>query len=799
MLATIGPYLLRCLALATAFAVLAVVGLNWATVQGVASPVFPAAGIAVAGLVLGGIRLWPAVFIGALAGYALAGANLPWWTQVMLAGGNALGAALAAWALARLGFRPRLARLRDALALIFVGAGGMSAAAATIGAATLWMAVPLDAMGAAITWSNWFFGDMAGILTIAPLVLAWRHVVPSRPLAWWIHFGACAAATVAISWIVFMVDTGGVPLEWLVAAPLIWAALAFEGRAALMATVVAAFAVAGTTIGHGPFGDIAQDPLRFVLLQVFATAAAALVLVISALTSELRRSEALRASQQRFRTLVTATANVVWSTGPDGRVNQDSPTWRQFTGQSAIDWLANRWGDCVHPEDLERVHGLWSDCVLTGRIFEGEMRIRRADGGYCWTIVRAAPVRVREGAIREWIGAITDISDRKRAEEVLRHNEAEFRAMADVAPAMTWLTGPDHRTTFVSRSLQALTGLSVERCTEYGWTTVIHPDDVAATARHFRKCHRARVRCVGEYRLRDPEGNYHWVLDIGVPRYSEQGDFMGFVGNVVDIDDRKRAEEALKEADRRKDEFLATLAHELRNPLAPIRTGLQLLKRAPGDSPAAATARGMMERQLRHMVRLVDDLLDLSRISAGKVELRCADVELTSVVDAALEATRSIVDAAGHELIVHEPPQPLWVHADAARLSQVVSNLVNNAAKYTPDRGTIRVQICAEQGCALVRVSDTGVGIEPDMLPRVFEIFTQVGKEYDRARGGLGIGLALSKQLVELHGGWLEGCSQGLGCGSTFTMRLPLAVAPIDVAPVPAEATGRSASASHVT
>jgi PAS domain S-box-containing protein len=793
MLANIANYLYRCLLLAAGFTVLAVVGLNWATVQGVASPVFPAAGLAVAGLVLGGVRLWPAIFIGTLAGFALAGATTPWWTQLMLAAGNALGASVAAWGLAWLRFRPQLGRLRDALALIVWGAIGMSVVAATVGTVGLWIAVPLDAAAALVTWSNWFFGDMAGVLTVAPLVLAWPHVTPARPKVWWLHFAACAAVTMAVAGFVFVGYAGQLPLTWFTLVPLIWAAFAFAGRAALMATLVGAVAVAGTTAGHGPFGDIGQDQLRFVVLQVFVAAAAALVLVVSAISTELRRSEALRTSQERFRTLVTATANIVWTAFPDGRINADSPSWRMFTGQPVSDWLDDRWGEHVHPDDLERVRREWAGSVASGRVFEHEMRIRDAGGDYCWMTVRAAPVRDAEGNTREWIGTLTDIADRKRSEEVLRHNEAEFRAMANAAPAMTWLTDPDHRTTFVSRSLSELTGLTTERCVDYGWTSMVHPDDVGRIGARIRACHVARERFTCEYRLRDRHGNYHWVLDSGVPRFSDDGDFLGFVGNVLEIDDRKRAEEALKEADRRKDEFLATLAHELRNPLAPLRNGLQLLKRTPGESVTAAAAREMMERQLKHMVRLVDDLLDLSRISAGKVVLKWEHVELRQVVEAALEAAHPYVDAAGHELIVHEPPQPLWVHADSARLSQVISNLVNNAAKYTPDRGTIRVQVCAEHGCAVVRVSDTGVGIEPDMLSRVFEIFTQVGKGFDRAQGGLGIGLALSKQLVELHGGSLEARSQGLGSGSTFTMRLPFATPPIGEPTARAEVTGLSA------
>jgi len=240
------------------------------------------------------------------------------------------------------------------------------------------------------------------------------------------------------------------------------------------------------------------------------------------------------------------------------------------------------------------------------------------------------------------------------------------------------------------------------------------------------------------------------------------------------LESLRKAEASVREAAHRKDEFLATLAHELRNPLAPVRTGLQVLARSPSDAPTSARIREMMERQISQLVRLIDDLLDVSRISSGKVILRREHVDLRTVVEAALEASRPFVDAGRHELTVEWPDQKLWVDGDYSRLSQVVSNLVNNAAKYTPDSGRIVIQVSAEDSEAVVRVSDNGVGIPEEMLGQVFELFAQVNQTLDRAQGGLGIGLSLVRRLMELHGGTVQVESAGLGNGSTFTLRLPL-------------------------
>jgi len=242
--------------------------------------------------------------------------------------------------------------------------------------------------------------------------------------------------------------------------------------------------------------------------------------------------------------------------------------------------------------------------------------------------------------------------------------------------------------------------------------------------------------------------------------------------------------EALKEADRRKDEFLATLAHELRNPLAPIRNALEIMRLAAGNPDAVERARAMMDRQVAQMVRLIDDLLDVSRITTGKLRLTPEPILLDTVVGAAVEISGPVLERAGLSFTLSLPPKPVKLHADRVRLAQVFSNLLNNAAKYTEPRGKVSLTAELDGQFVAVRVRDTGVGIPPELLPRVFELFTQVDRTLNRSQGGLGIGLALVRRLVELHGGSVSVASEGAGKGTEFTVRLPTAASPKAI-PIP--------------
>jgi PAS domain S-box-containing protein len=269
------------------------------------------------------------------------------------------------------------------------------------------------------------------------------------------------------------------------------------------------------------------------------------------------------------------------------------------------------------------------------------------------------------------------------------------------------------------------------------------------------------------------DGTVLYVRNDVEPLYDTHGNIYGCVSVIVDVTDHKLSEMSLISADRRKDEFLATLSHELRNPLAPIRTALEVMRLARNDADVVEKARATMERQLTHLVRITDDLLDIARITQNKVELRRERIDLRAAILSAVETTRPLVEAQQQSLDVELPPQAIWLEADFTRLAQVFSNLLSNAAKYTDRGGQIRVSAAAGEGEVAVSVSDTGIGIAADNLPRVFEMFTQLQPHRDRTHGGLGIGLTLARRLVELHGGTIAARSEGPGRGSTFTVTLP--------------------------
>src|SRR5262249_18600664 len=349
-------------------------------------------------------------------------------------------------------------------------------------------------------------------------------------------------------------------------------------------------------------------------------------------------------------------------------------------------------------------------------------------------------------------------------EKVRAESEERFRQLAESINEVFWMADP--QTTeilYISPAYEQVWGQSCQSLYEQprSFLDAVHPDDrervrVAALEKHSRG-----EATDEEYRVARPDGSVRWVRDRGFPVTGANGRVYRMVGIAEDITEKKRAEEALKEADRRKDEFLATLAHELRNPLAAIRNAVELLRRADGDAALMEKARSMMERQLVQMVRLIDDLLDISRITRGKMQLRMERVDLAAVVRSAVEAARPLINAQAHELTATLPPAPSYLDADPIRLAPVFSNLLTNSAKYTEKGGHIWLTAERLGGEVVVSVRDTGIGIAAEHLAHVFEMFSQVSPALERSQGGLGIGLALVRGLVGLHGGRVEARSAG--------------------------------------
>jgi len=364
-----------------------------------------------------------------------------------------------------------------------------------------------------------------------------------------------------------------------------------------------------------------------------------------------------------------------------------------------------------------------------------------------------------------------DITVRKRAEDALRESEARFRALADASPALIYQFDPDGGLMYLN---QGGNGDSGSPAPSDSWRGVVQPEDMHSYLMQVSEG--IRQRAIFSHRIRVParDGSWRWFESHAAPWSSDDGQHRGYVGISLDITGAVQAEDALKDADRRKDEFLATLAHELRNPLAPISNAVQLMRRPDGRRQSDRVVE-MVGRQVRQIATLVDDLMEVSRITRGKIDLRLERVPVAEIVHSAVETSQLPIERAGHQLAVALPEEPLVLLADRVRLTQVFANLLNNAAKYTDPGGRIWVDVWREDGQAVVSVRDTGIGIPPEALGQVFDMFAQAHRAVGRGQGGLGIGLTMVRSLVEMHHGSVEAHSGGSGMGSEFVVRLPLA------------------------
>jgi PAS domain S-box-containing protein len=362
--------------------------------------------------------------------------------------------------------------------------------------------------------------------------------------------------------------------------------------------------------------------------------------------------------------------------------------------------------------------------------------------------------------------------DKARAERRVTVSEERLRLAHAVAQIGTWDWDPETRRMYFSAECGEILGLEGDGVlAHHAWQTNVDPQQLTSVLGMLEEC-TSCGSCEMEYRYRHARRGQRWIYSRA--GLVEHAGHRHVVGIVMDVTLRRQAEEALKEVNQRKDEFLAMLAHELRNPLAPIRNAAQLLNVHSPGRPEIEWARAVIERQTKHLVRLVDDLLDVSRMVRGQITLQKKKVDLTEIVQTAVETSRPLIRLRKHHLSVHLPDQPVRLDADLTRIAQVISNLLNNAAKYTDDGGQIRLEAALDAGCVAIRVRDTGLGIAPGLLPHVFDLFTQADRTLDRAEGGLGIGLTLVKRLVEMHGGRVEARSEGLGRGAEFIVWLPV-------------------------
>jgi PAS domain S-box-containing protein len=447
----------------------------------------------------------------------------------------------------------------------------------------------------------------------------------------------------------------------------------------------------------------------------------------------------------------------------------------RITGYSEAELLAMTVDELNHPDDRERDRKLFERLSPGESTYEIEKHYVRKDGTIISVLVtgnlvcdpRGRPVRV--------FAIIQDVSRRRQAEEALRKSEERLRLATLTGKVGLWEWDILNNHVTWTESLYGIHGLEHEEFipTVEGFAALVHPDDRDFVAKAIERTLASGAPYELTFRAIKPGGQVIWLFtNASVLRDGAKP--VRMVGATADVTELKGAEETLRQSDRRKDEFLATLAHELRNPLAPIRNGLRILRLGRANSAGHDQILEMMERQLSNLVRLVDDLLEVSRITSGKIELRKETVDLAAVVRSAVETVGPLVESRHQKLDVRLSPEPVLLEADAVRLAQVVANLLNNAAKYTEEGGQICLTAQREGDTAMVRVRDTGAGIPAEMLPQVFGLFMQTDRTMGRSQGGLGIGLPLVKSLVQLHGGSVEAHSEGPGRGSEFVIRLPL-------------------------
>jgi len=644
-------------------------------------------------------------------------------------------------------------------------------------------------------WRSWFLTDVFGYLTLAPAILTWITLPRITP---WrasrvrnIEAGLLGAGLLLTTARVFTwpvgIDTNAPALMYLPLPFLLWAAARFGPRGATASlAVVTLLAMSGALRGHGPF--IASTPADNALsLQLFLITISPPLMFVAVLVEAQKRSQkALRRSETRYRAIVEDQTELICRFLPDGTYTFVNGAICRGLGRAAEDVVGRTFWEFVPGEDREATREYLSSITPRRPVASREHEVAAAlDRSVRWQHWTTRGFFDEHGAVTEYQAVGRDITERKRAEEehrqlesqrqierVLRASEARFRSLADSAPVLIWMSGLLNEAVYFNKPWLDFTGRALEDELGSGWIESIHSEDRQACGDACDEAFARREPVAIQFRLRRHDGQYRWILDNGVPYFGADGAFSGYIGSCVDITPRKLAEEELEQAGRRKDEFLAMLGHELRNPLAPIGMAVEMMRTVTPTDDSIAWAREVIARQLRQLTRLVDDLLDVSRITRGKITLLRTPLELTSVIAQAVEISCPLIESRSHQLTLHVPSDPVWIRGDAVRLGQVLSNLLNNAAKYTPENGRIGLTAELRDSQVTLTVADNGLGIPAEMLERVFDLFWQF-ESRDHAPPGLGIGLTLVKRLVELHGGEVEARSAGRGQGSEFIVRLP--------------------------
>ncbi|WP_432417863.1 hybrid sensor histidine kinase/response regulator [Caenimonas sedimenti] len=484
-------------------------------------------------------------------------------------------------------------------------------------------------------------------------------------------------------------------------------------------------------------------------------------------------------SDQRLQLLIDSVVDYgIFTLDSQGYIQSWNTGAARLKGYSRDEIVGRHFSTFYTPEAVE---SRWPQEELRlakerGRFEDEGWRVRK-DGSRFWANVVITALHAPDGELTGYAKITRDLTERRRHEEELRASEERFRLLVNgVRDYAIFMLDPEGIIRSWNAGAQAIKGYTADEVIGLHFSLFYTPQDRQAgePAIELRVAReKGRVENEG-WRVRK-DGSLFWANVVVTAVYDRSGALVGFAKVTRDMSDRRRLEE-LESSSRRMNEFLAMLAHELRNPLAPIRNAVTIMQLEPTASPALRNCRDVIDRQLTHITRLVDDLLDVGRLTTGKIRLRKEIVRLADVVTRSVEAIRPVMTARRHTLTVQEPEQQVLVHGDLTRLAQVLQNLLVNAAKYTPDGGSVQLRVEVQDGLAAISVTDNGRGLAPENLARIFELFmqTETGPS-SPVESGLGIGLTLARSLAEMHGGTIDASSPGLGQGSTFTVRLPTA------------------------
>lgn len=476
----------------------------------------------------------------------------------------------------------------------------------------------------------------------------------------------------------------------------------------------------------------------------------------------------LKESEERFRFLADAIPHKLWTSAPDGRATYYNQGWYEYLGGADVEELRLLVWSALHPEDRALAEKAWPEAIRAGKDVAFEQRLRRCDGQYRWHLTRVSPHRDWSGDIRLWVGTSTDIHELKIAQEALESSEAHFKALAELNSLPIWQINANAQSVFVNQAWRTYTGIHHSDIKERDWASRIHPDDRRQAVYDFNDLFAERKPIHLKYRFKhDPSGKYRWMLDNATPVFNPG--FYGYIGTMTDIDEQEQARLAVQQLMIQKDEFISVASHELKTPLTTVKAFFQLVKKELSEGHRLSALVEKANNQLNRLERLIEELLDVSRLNAGKMTYHFEDFEFMPLLTECLENARESYPAKDFQL---DSEGSVIVFADRHRIEQLLTNLLNNAVKYAPDTQVVKVICRTSEGLLEVAVQDYGIGIAEEHLEHLFERFYRVDGNALQFQG-LGLGLFICAEIVRRHGGEIR-VESTLGSGSVFFFTLPV-------------------------